>query len=172
MKNQFPNRFSNFEPIKNRCSNRRKTDVPRERLLLSVAVNQITLKAAQMNKPFVFPVHSTMTYVLLFVHWFTFWFYTGKRIWPTDFRNFKRLFLSACRPWKLLLAKEVIKVGETKSLKQKAKVRLRIDPTITVTALVAAFVLFKGGSCLETLVGPPRQRPVSLGWHTSPAPRG
>ena len=65
------------------------------------------------------------------------------------------------------------KLSEMKSKKQRAKVRLFVDPTITVTALVAvftSFVQFKGCSCLESLVEPPPEGPVSFGWHTNPAP--
>ena len=65
------------------------------------------------------------------------------------------------------------KLKEEKSLKQKTRIRLIADPSITVTSLVAilvSFLKYKQTKCLETCVEPPPSGPVSFGWHSPPAP--
>ena len=64
-------------------------------------------------------------------------------------------------------------IKEERCLKQKNKVRLTADPSISVASLVAilvAFLQYKQIKCLETCVEPPPSGPVSFGWHSAPAP--
>eukprot|EP00435_Cladocopium_sp_Y103_P043179 s1514_g12.t1 len=71
------------------------------------------------------------------------------------------------------VGERIERMKEQRSQKQKNRVRLMVDPNITVTSLVGiftAFLQFKGCSCLESLVEPPPEGPVSFSWHTSPSP--
>ena len=109
------------------------------------------------------------------VHGLAFWLYTREK---GDFDQQTCEISSNCfwvsmSALEAALGERMEKLAEAKSKKQKAQVRLLVDPNITVTALVAiftAFVHFKGCSCLESLVEPPPEGPVSFGWHTNPAP--